>query len=1184
MRKKTTFAANRFIKVEPNIFSKSSMATKKILGLDLGVGSIGWAVIEETDNKPQQILSMGSRIVPLSKDDSDQFQKGQAITKNADRTAKRTARKGFDRYQLRRFTLTQVLRKNEMLPERMDEHVADLWKLRSDAATPGCKLTLKQIGRVLYHINQKRGYKHSKADEGGDANQTKYVAAVNQRFADLQQRKQTIGQYFYQQLVDTAVHTKTGEYFTFRIKEQVYPRQAYMAEFDQIMAVQKDFYPGVITDELIDTLRNRIIFYQRPLKSCKHLVSLCEFEMKPYKNQQGKIVYSGPKVAPRTSPLAQLCTLWETVNNIAIDNRDGEKYQFTFAERKSMVDFLCEHEKMTATDLQKLLGFTKKDGWRVGKNVKSGIKGFTTRLLLREALGDKYDTERFLKFDIPMHDTGLFCEETGEIYKEISPSIEQQPLYRLWHLIYSVQDPEELKKALEKQFGITDDEVVQRLFKIDFVKPGYANKSHKFIRRILPMLMNGYMYSEACAVIGVNHSHSLTKTEQELRPLQSRLTLLQKNELRQPIVEKILNQMINVVNALLDKYGNIDEVRIEMARELKMTKEERNDADKRNRDNERQNSAFAQRIKELGITPTRTRIQKYKMWEESQHQCFYCGKMINVKEFMTGADFEIEHIIPRSVLFDDSFSNKVCACRECNKSKNNRTAIEFMESKTTAELEAYKNRVDEAYQSKRISKTKRDHLLWHMSDIPADFIDRQLRQSQYIACKAMEILQTICREVHATGGSITDFLRHQWGYDEILHTLNFQQFKSVGLTEVRESDNRERICNWSKRMDHRHHAVDALTIAQTSPTYIKRLNTLNASREIIHDEIKQADAILRNNEKRSMLAAWVQTRNHISVKEATQMVDSILISFRAGKKVTTPGKRYTYEQGKRHLAQAGLLIPRGQLTEETVYGITKDNQFVVRYPLATIDSKTVGDIVDPTIRHLVEARLQAFGGKSKEAFAMPLYSDPAQTMAIKSVRCYTGLKESSMTPVQFDSEHQPVGYSKTGNNHHVAIYQDAQGKFQEIVVPFKQAVQRKQMGLPVVIEEPQAVLEQLKNTNTPKDFLETLPHDDWKFVISLQANEMLILGMEDADYQKAIQDADYHTLNKHLYRVQKLATKNYCFRYHTETSVDDKYNGEKNEMLSKQMKKLILIQSLDRLWMEHPHKVQINLLGEIVPL
>ena len=710
---------------------------KKILGLDLGVGSIGWALIETENNQPKQILGIGSRIVPISKDDNDQFSKGQAITKNADRTQRRTARKGYNRYQMRRALLTQALRNNNMLPERMDENVIDLWKLRSDAATEGHQLTLPQIGRVLYHINQKRGYKHSKADENGDSKQTKYVEAVNQRYKDIQEAHQTIGQHFYLELLRTRVHRESGDYYTYRIKDQVFPRAAYIAEFDRIMNVQRVYHPEVLTDEFIDTLRNRIIFYQRPLKSCKHLVSLCEFEMKPYKTKDGKIVYGGPKCAPRTSPLAQLCAMWETVNNITLTNRNNERFEFTLEQRKQIVDFLCHNKEMKVTHLQKILGISKKDGWYGGKAIGKGIKGNATLNQLREALQGKYDQ----RLEMPIKRIDVVDVTTGEVFWAVSPEVEETPLFKLWHAVYSLQNADELAKTLREKFQITDEAVIEDLCKIDFVKPGYANKSHKFIRRLLPYLMEGMMYSEACERININHSNSMTREEREQRPLSARIQLLQKNQLRQPVVEKVLNQMINIVNSLKDQYGEIDEARVELARELKQSRDERESAYKAMGQNERRNKEIAAKIAEFGIRPSRSRIQKYKMWEESLHQCFYCGKTIDLSEFLNGADVEIEHIIPRSILFDDSFSNKVCACRRCNHEKDNQTAMEYMETKSAAEQEAYKQRVDEAFTAKRISKTKRDHLLWHKADIPSDFIERQLRQSQYIAVKAVEVLQ-----------------------------------------------------------------------------------------------------------------------------------------------------------------------------------------------------------------------------------------------------------------------------------------------------------------------------------------------------------------------------------------------------------------------------------------------------------
>src|SRR5690606_9826228 len=105
---------------------------KRILGLDLGTNSIGWALIEVDENNIQiRIIGMGSRIIPLSSDDRDQFQKGQSITKNQDRTKNRTQRKGYDRKQLKKNDLKKALKKYNIFPseELLNLPVLDLWKL-----------------------------------------------------------------------------------------------------------------------------------------------------------------------------------------------------------------------------------------------------------------------------------------------------------------------------------------------------------------------------------------------------------------------------------------------------------------------------------------------------------------------------------------------------------------------------------------------------------------------------------------------------------------------------------------------------------------------------------------------------------------------------------------------------------------------------------------------------------------------------------------------------------------------------------------------------------------------------------------------------------------------------------------------------------------------------------------------
>jgi len=169
---------------------------KKILGLDLGTSSIGWAVISEYTDK-SEIVAMGSRIIPLETDEKDEFSKGNKITKNQKRTARRTQRKGYDRYQLRRIALTQFLIENDMMPGEnlLKLEAVELWKLRSDSASK--RIELRELGRILYHLNQKRGYKSSRSDANLDKKDTEYVAEVKGRHDEIKEMGITIGQKFY---------------------------------------------------------------------------------------------------------------------------------------------------------------------------------------------------------------------------------------------------------------------------------------------------------------------------------------------------------------------------------------------------------------------------------------------------------------------------------------------------------------------------------------------------------------------------------------------------------------------------------------------------------------------------------------------------------------------------------------------------------------------------------------------------------------------------------------------------------------------------------------------------------------------------------------------------------------------------------------------------------------------------
>jgi CRISPR-associated endonuclease Csn1 len=1228
---------------------------KKILGLDLGVTSIGWALISEQDDK-NEILGMGSRIIPLSVDDKNEFSSGKSISKNQNRTTKRSQRKIFDRYQLRRKYLIDILKQNGMLPNlkliQLDK--LGLWSLRSKAASE--EISLMEFGRILLLLNQKRGYKSARIDANMDKKDTDYVKEVKTRHERLISTGYTIGQYFYSELKENPA---------FEIKKKVYPREAYVEEFTKICKAQQKFH-FEITDDFITHLRDEIIYYQRKLKSQKGLISICEFEgfFVHVKDNSDNKFFVGPRVSPKSSPLFQVCKIWESVNNITLQNRKGEQFSIERDKKIKIFEYLNNNERLSLPELYRILELKKEDGWSGNKYLAKGLQGNLTKFSIRNCFDNTAEVESLFKFETPIinlrKEVYLVDKKTGELSgsnnkKIINPEIENEPLYKLWHVIYSIHDKEECKRVLINNFNIPVKNA-EKLASIDFTKQAYGNKSVKAMRKILPYLMEGYVYSDACELAGYNHSNSLTKEENLQRELLDKLPNLPKNSLRQPIVEKILNQMINVVNSIISKYGAPDEIRVELARELKQSREERNNTFLYNSKRERENTVIANRIKnEYGLKATHNTIIKWRLYHEINGDdnktnacCIYCGQPFGITAALSGHEVDIEHIIPKKRIFDDSQSNKTLSHRKCNSDKKDLTAYDFMKTKTDAEFEAYLARVDQLYKNHIISKTKKDKLLMSIDKIPQDFIDRQLRQTQYISRKSREILQQVCHNVWATSGAVTEYLRRIWGWHEVLMNLQLPLYRDLNLTEMIEFEKdgqlhkKEVISNWSKRDDHRHHAIDALTIACSKQGYIQRMNTLNAdsTKNSMFEDIQG-----KFDQKKNLLENYIFNQKPFTTAQVMEAASKIIVSFKPGKKVATFGVRKVIRNGKKTIVQSGIIVPRGALSEENIYGkikrleankpvkyllenpqtIVKQNiknlilerlnrfdtdtkkaiaslkkepiylnnektielafgscyqeEIVTKYPITSINAKDLESIVDKSIREIIKKRLTQYGNKEKEAFRNleenPVWFNEEKRIPIKTVRCYTGL--TSVVSVKKDESGKDIGFVKPGNNHHIVIYKDENGNKQEQVVTFWQAVERKKHGLPVIIKDTNTIWNKiLENPDCYPDTLkEALPLEGWGFEISLQQNEMFILGLPKEEAEKAISDKNYKYICSYLYRVQKVASKDYSFRLHLETQISDCLE-------SKLAKRFYRINSLSALEALNPVKVSINNLGDII--
>lgn len=1087
---------------------------KKILGLDLGTTSIGWAFINESDNEIEvsSIVNTGVRIVPLTTDEEADFKKGNTIAINADRTLKRGSRRGLQRFKQRREALLETFNRIKFISsdfiyaESGTGTTFSSYKVRSKAATQF--VTKEELIQVLLMLNKKRGYKSSRkaktAEEGeaidgmaiattlfennltpgqwvhnslsnggkyipnfyrsdlqkeleaiisfqntfhskyinkslleeiqgksrtltsqyftrtlkielaenkGTREETKlqqykwrkealtnelnlkiiafiiteinnqinqssgYLGAISDRSKELYFNNQTVGEFQYKQLQNN-VHAK--------LKNQVFYRQDYLDEFEKIWETQSKFHPE-LNEKLKSEVRDITIFYQRKLKSQKHLISHCEFE-------------KGHKAIPKSSPLFQEFRIWQNLNNIIVKNETTKEPFLLSEELKQQIEAELQF-KDSLTDIQ-LMAFCGLKKGNHSVNFKK-IEGNRTNTALFKAFEKILEVEGYNELDI----TKLNAIEVKKIIKsaftdseintdilDFDPTIQgndfdKQPYYQLWHLLYSAEEDEFLKKSLMSKFGFKENHI-PFLLNIN-LQPDYGSLSAKAIKKLLPHLMDGQIYDQACLLSGYNHSSSLTKEANDNRILKDKIDLLKKNSLRNPVVEKILNQMINVINAIIadPTMGKPDEIRVELARELKNNNEQRSDMTKAINKSTAEHEQIRKLLhNEFGIhRVTRNDIIRYKLWKETDGISLYTGKAIEPSRLFT-KDYDIEHIIPKSRLFDDSFSNKTICERQLNIDKSNKTAYSFLQEKLSPEeFDQFEKRVKGMFG--KISRTKQNKLLMADNEIPEGFIDRQLRETQYIAKKAKEILLEVSRNVTATIGSVTDKLRDDWELVDVMKELNWDKYDQLGLTHIEEGKNGERlrkIKDWSKRNDHRHHAMDALTVAFTKPAYIQYLNNLNA-RDVNN---KKANSILGieskylakdKNNKLRFIAPMPNFR-----EEAKKQLESILISYKTKNKVVTKNKNITKNKGGYNTKIQQT--PRGQLHKETIYGKLQQYATKEEKVNANFTAEYINKVAKKQYREALLTRLGENSNDATKAFTgkntltkNPLYLNDQRT-------------------------------------------------------------------------------------------------------------------------------------------------------------------------------------------------------------
>lgn len=987
-----------------------------------------------------------------------------------------------------------------------------------------------------------------------------YLGGISDRSKLLYFKKQTIGQYLLS-IVDNNRHTS--------LKKRVFYREDYLNEFEKIWETQAMYHPE-LTEELKNMVRNECIFYQRPLKSQKHNVDFCTLESyddKVVLDGKEVVIRKGLRVCPKSSPLYQEFKVWQGINNLEITDRfTYEVRELSESERNNLFAELNMTGCMKKSDIFRCLSIssrryninfdelpgnsTREVFYRAylkmlpatghteidEKKVKAVVKESVVRQVF-EALGFNTDI---------LDDNKNLCD--GEFDKHAS--------YQLWHLLYS-SDGTNLNDRLVKlcKFG-EYTECAQILSSVSFAND-YGNLSAKALRKILPYMRKGMKYSEACKAAGYNHSvRSYTKEENEKRELLDRLPEYNSGALRNPVVDKVLAQLTNVVNCIIDEYGRPDEVRVEMAREMKNNSKERERISKTIKENASNAERISKLLKdEFGFAhPTRKDIVRWRLYEELKfngYRTLYSNTYIR-REDVFSKMYDIEHIIPQARLFDDSFANKTLELTSVNQEKASRTAYDYMTQVCAQEdLDNYVGLINSAFVDGHISKTKRNYLLMKQEDIPSDFIQRDLRETQYITRKAMEMLENVVRTVIATTGRITDFLREEWQLVDVMKELNIPTYELLGL--VRRDKNHEsklisRIEGWSKRSDHRHHAMDALTVAFTKRSAVQYLNTLNANCNAGTN--KRIEAPMPVNELR---------------EETRKALSDILISVRSSKKVTTTHCNKATGQV--------TFTPRGALHAETYYGSIKRSGEIIYTARKEIDpTLDVDSVIDKRVREILYQRLRDSDNAPKIAFVAldnnPVWFNKEAGILIKKVTV-RNKKVNAPIAVHEKRDHRgniildksgnsiPTDFVAPDNNHHIAFYKDAKGKLHERTMTFYEAVERKRQGLEVF----------------DKDYRR---EDGWKYLFSLQRGEYIVFPNEERGFSTLDIDMcaseNKVLISPHLFIVQKLSKKNYVFRHHLDPTTDE--NPALKDINWKSIRNIPAL--------NHIVKVRLNILGEIV--
>lgn len=773
------------------------------IGLDIGIASVGWAVLENnTHDEPFRIIDLGVRIF----DTAEQPKTGAslALPRREARSARRRLRRRGHRLERikKLFEAEGLINIEEFEARYKRTGLPDVYKLRYEGLDR--RLTNDELAQILLHIAKHRGFKStSKAADGADSDTGEVKKGISANKTLMQEKRyRTVGEMIY---LDEKFRTdcpwnENGYILTPRNKSGDYKhtvlRDMLADEVMKIFKAQRALGNDTATEKLerayLDIMLSQRSFDMGPgapsryaMEGFEDRVGLCTFEGK-----------NGEKRAPKAAYTSEFFVALEKINHTKIVSADGSTRFFTSDERHAIIALLHRQQTVKYAAVRKTIGLAEEDKfYNLNYSPKSGSKK------------SPEDTD-FVKM---------------ENYHKIRKALREEVVSE--HL-----SPDKIKLYDDIARILTlyknDDSRIRRLAEHDIASECYDallemspskfhNLSLKAMGKIIPFLLQGNTYDKACELAGYDF-RTENNGEKSILLKGKNITNIV-NDITNPVVRRSVSQTIKVINAIILEYGSPQAVNIELAREMSKDFDERRKMKSDMETREKENDKVLSHVREYKPNPTGQDIVKFRLWEEQGGVCLYSGDKIDINDlFSSNGGYDVDHILPYSITFDDSYRNKVLVKASENRQKGNRTPYEYiMAEKGEQAWNEYETLVRNTVKDykKQLKLLKK-----HISDEEkAEFKERNLTDTKYITRIIYNMIRQNLvlkpyfnlererkKQVMAVNGAITHYLSKRWG-----------------------------LAGKDRRTD-THHAQDAVVIACTTDGMINRISRYSKGRELAY--------------------------------------------------------------------------------------------------------------------------------------------------------------------------------------------------------------------------------------------------------------------------------------------------------------------------------------------------------------